>query len=159
MMAKIPRQAARISASETQSHRVSIIHNLRIYGRQLWQHPAIKFLGVGGLSTIVQFALLTAFVESGVLPEVAASAVSYLLSAAVNYLLNYHLTFASNKKHSETLPKFVGVVGVGATVNTLVFALANGVLPWYWLSQCIATVVSTVANYVLHKVWIYRQPR
>lgn len=130
---------------------------LYAWALRLWQRPFIKFLWVGGLSTLAQFLALIALVESGLSGEVAASALGYLLGAVVNYLLNYYLTFASNQRHSQTLPKFVLVVAIGASVNTAVFALVARWIPWYWLSQCFATGASLVANFLLHKYWIYRR--
>jgi hypothetical protein len=38
------------------------------------------FVGIGGISTLLQFLLLVLFVESQLLPEVIASAAGYVLS-------------------------------------------------------------------------------
>lgn len=115
-----------------------------------------KFLLVGGIATLIQFAILILLVEWNLCSEVFASGFGYGVSAVVNYLLNYYLTFASKQDHWSTLPKFAGVVAFGLCVNTLVFYLANLVLPWYTLSQCVATGASLVCNYLLHRFWIYR---
>ena len=116
-----------------------------------------KFLIVGGVSTAAQFAVLFLLVELHLCSEVAASGIGYGAGALVSYLLNYYITFNSEQSHLATLPKFVAVVGFGLSVNTLVFYLANAILPWYGLSQCVATGASLVANYLLHKFWIYRK--
>lgn len=126
---------------------------------RLWQMAIVRFLVVGGLSTLVQFVFLIVLIETQMLSEVAASAVGYFAGALVNYLLNYYFTFNSEQNHSQTLPKFILVVGVGACVNTGVFAMVHSVLPWYWLSQCFATGASLCANFVLHRFWIYRLPK
>lgn len=120
-------------------------------------HPLVKFLAVGGLATAAQFAVLIALVEWQWCSAVIASALGYWVGAGVNYLLNYYFTFQSQQSHRATLPKFALVVLVGAVVNTLVFALVNSLLPWYWLSQCVATGASLIVNYLLHRCWIYRQ--
>jgi putative flippase GtrA len=118
--------------------------------------PLGKFLVVGGLATLSQFALLFLLVELQLCSEVVASAMGYGLGAVVSYLLNYYFTFNSQQNHLATVPKFVAVAVLGLSVNTLVFYLANAVLPWYGLSQCVATGASLVANYLLHRFWIYR---
>ena len=136
-----------------------MIKSLRAFIAPLGRNPAIKFAGVGGLCALLQMIALTLLVENGLMDKVRASAFTYVLGAVINYLLNYYLTFASTQKHSETLPKFILVVAIGTGVNTAVFAVADKLLPWYLLSQVIATGTSTVVNFILHKLWIYRQPR
>lgn len=123
------------------------------------------FVGVGGLSTVIQFLLLSLFIELNLLPHVAASAAGYLLSSFFNYWANYRYTFNSNSNHKETFPKFVMAVAIGLSANTLLFAgflfffdnyLA---LPWvehYLVAQFLATGITVVLNFCVHKFWIYR---
>lgn len=118
--------------------------------------PLGKFLLVGGFATLTQFVVLFLLVELQVCTEVVASGLGYGAGAIVNYLLNYYVTFNSAQNHLATLPKFIAVVAFGLSVNTLVFYVANALLPWYGLSQCVATGASLVANYLLHRFWIYR---
>jgi putative flippase GtrA len=115
-----------------------------------------RFLLVGGMATALQFLLLTLFVELELLDEVPASAAAYFLSAIANYLANYHLTFASKRPHRETLPRFAATAALGLGINTLVFALVFWLLHYYLLAQVIATGVTLVCNFLLHKFWIYR---
>ncbi|WP_054112472.1 GtrA family protein [Marinagarivorans algicola] len=116
----------------------------------------IVFLTVGGSSTAVQLVLLTAMIELFALPKVTASACSYLLSAIYNYLMNYHLTFNSNKGHKETLPKFIIVVIIGITINTLSFSGFLIFTP-YLMAQIGAVFITLMANFTLHKFWIYKR--
>lgn len=118
--------------------------------RQFWM-----FIGVGGSSTLLQLVLLLAFVEYLAIAKVIASAAAYLLSAVYNYCVNYYVTFASTKSHSQTLPKFIGVVFIGVTVNVIVFTVALLAVP-YLIAQLIAVGVTLVVNFLLHKFWIYR---
>jgi putative flippase GtrA len=126
------------------------------FAKRFLSSPLGKFLVVGGVATLTQFAVLFLFVELHLCSELAASSLGYGAGALVNYFLNYYFTFSSKQNHLATLPKFVAVVAFGLTVNTLVFYLANAILPWYGLSQCVATGASLVANYLLHRFWIYR---
>ncbi|WP_111641269.1 GtrA family protein [Marinimicrobium alkaliphilum] len=117
----------------------------------------VRFVLVGGVATGAQYVSLILFVESRLLPAVAASASAYAIGAAVNYLLNYYFTFASRQRHRDTLSKFVLVVALGLGLNTLSFWLLLLVLPWYLLAQVGATMITLVVNYLLHKHWIYRK--
>lgn len=123
------------------------------------------FLGVGGLSTLIQFLLLILFVESHLLPEVGASVAGYLLSSLFNYWANYRYTFNSRSNHKETFPKFVLAVTIGLSANTALFAaflfIFDHYLPLpsvehYLVAQFLATGITVVLNFCVHKFWIYR---
>lgn len=123
------------------------------------------FVGIGGISTLIQFLLLILFVESRLLSEVTASAVGYMLSSLFNYWANYRYTFRSSSSHAQTFPKYVLAVAIGLSTNTLLFAaflwLFNNylTLPWvehYLAAQFLATGTTVVLNFVVHKFWIYR---
>ncbi len=123
------------------------------------------FLGIGGFCTLLQFLLLIIFVESQLLPEVYASAAGYALSSLVNYWANYHYTFKSTSRHKDTFPKFVVAVAIGLSTNTALFAAFLFIfenylpLPWvqpYWIAQVLATGITVVLNFLVNKIWIYR---
>ncbi len=114
----------------------------------------IRFLMVGGGATVVQFLLLLFFVECSGLNKVASSVVAFSLSAMLNYLLNYYITFKGRQPHRQAFPKFLVVVALGLFINTCVFAFSQQFFH-YVLAQAIATVVTVLSNFVLHKFWIY----
>lgn len=122
---------------------------------RLYQHSAVKFLAIGGGCALLQFFLLGLFIEALKFNATGASALAYLLSAGVNYILNYHFTFSSQQNHAATLPKFILVVAIGCSVNTAAFALFFVFLPWYLACQFLATAITTATNYLLHRFWIY----
>lgn len=125
----------------------------------------VLFLGVGGLSTLIQYALLIFFVETRLLPEVPASMAGYALSSLFNYWANYRYTFKSNNNHKTAFPKFMVTVAIGLSVNTVCFTtflfLFNNYIPIPWIApylaaQVLATGITTVLNFFVHKIWIYR---
>lgn len=117
---------------------------------------AIKFLLVGGVSTFFNFLILIILVELFDADPVFSSGLAYLSGGLVSYLMNYYMTFKSSKKHLDTLPKFIVVLLIGAAINTLVFKLVMLVISIYVLSQVMAVAIALVANYFLHKFWIYK---
>jgi len=136
----------------------------------------VIFAGVGGVATLLQFILLALLVEFQLLPGVAASGVSYGLAAVFSYFANYHLTFASNSNHSDTLPKFVATAIVGLCVSTTLFAIFLWLINQYLIAQglvlditldkrfridvysaqFLASGITLVLNFSIHKLWIYR---
>jgi putative flippase GtrA len=119
----------------------------------------LKYLGIGGISTLIQFLLLTLFAESKLIPVVVASAMAYILSSIFNYFANYHFTFTSNLSHSKTLPKFIAAVGLGLASNTLLFALFYHFLKNYFVAQFLATSITVFLNFLSHKLWIYKDQK
>ena len=128
----------------------------------------IKFVVIGGAATLLQFFLLGIFVEVFSLAPITASAASYVVSAIFNYLANYHLTFASNTSHKQTLPKFIVAVAVGLALSTSLFAIFLYILEKHFLqgtklletayliAQLFATLLTLIVNFLMHKFWIYK---
>ena len=123
------------------------------------------FVGIGGISSLIQFLLLIIFIETKLLTEVSVSAAGYVLSSLFNYWANYHFTFKSSRSHSETFPRFVIAVCIGLFCNTVLFAaflwLFDNYLPIPWVenylvAQFIATGITVFINFAVQKIWIYR---
>ena len=117
----------------------------------------VLFVGVGGIATLLQFILLALLIELRLLPEIAASAVSYGIAAIFSYLVNYHFTFASNSNHWHTLPKFVVTAAMGLGLSTLLFAIFLFLINQYLIAQFLASGLTLVFYYSMHKLWIYRK--
>lgn len=48
-----------------------------------------------------------------------ATAVGAIAGALIYYLLNYHVTLASNRAHRQSVPRFVVVAILGVVINGL----------------------------------------
>ena len=116
----------------------------------------IKFAGVGGIATLLQYGLLILFIELFAVAKLLASVLSYALSAVCNYWLNYHFTFNSSQDHLSTLPKFVGIVLVGLLFNTAVFYACSSALGFHYLfAQAAATVITLIWNFSINNLWTF----
>jgi len=118
--------------------------------------PLFLFLFVGGTSTIIQFITLIILIEFFNTNKIIGSSFGYAFSAICNYLLNYYVTFKSDKHHSEALSKFLIVVIFGLCLNAIGFWAFSQVTSHYLFSQFTALVITTISNYLLHKHWIYK---
>lgn len=123
--------------------------------RDIAQNRFVRFSVVGAIATLIQFVLLYLFVELNWLDKIPASALSFVISAGCNYLMNYHMTFASRESHLQTLPKFIGVAVLGLLLNVSLFSLFI-LAAHYLVAQAFATLITLCANFILHKYWIYR---
>ena len=126
--------------------------------RDITQNRFIRFSAVGAIATLVQFVLLYLFVEFNLLDEIPASALSFVISAVCNYLMNYYITFGSSESHAQAFPKFVGVAVFGLMLNVTLFSLFL-LFVHYLVAQLFATLITLCTNFILHKYWIYRSSR
>jgi putative flippase GtrA len=121
----------------------------------------LSFLSVGVLATGLQYALTAGFVLAGLLTLVAASTVSFLISAAFNYWANARLTFAAQgdavQNHAQQL-RFIAMVALGCALNAGLLRLATGVGLHPVLSQLAATAGVLASNFTLSRLWVFRKP-
>ena len=77
--------------------------------------------------------------------------------AGVNYLLNYHFTFASKLAHRITLPRFLAVAVISAALNGVGMWFATTRLGvHYLLAQLGCTTAVLLLGYALNAVWTFR---
>lgn len=116
------------------------------------------FLLVGGISTAFHFLTLWALRELAGMNVVLATTIGYVVGAIANYFLNKRITFSDIAVGIDAMPRFFFVVLTGMALNGLLMALMDFGLPTipYLLRQCVATAVTLVSNFYLHKQWTFR---
>jgi putative flippase GtrA len=99
----------------------------------------VSFAGVGGFST-----------------PVLGSSAGYVAGAALNYCLNYHLTFQSAAKHRTAIFKFIAVAIIGLSLNALVMAfLLKRFAIHYLAAQAGATGIVFCWNFLMSRFWTF----
>lgn len=117
----------------------------------------VKFLGIGGIATALQYVLLAIMVELLGINAVIASTLAYVASSVANYMMNYYFTFSSTAGHRQAASKFAVVVCCGLGINAgVMFILLNVVGLHYLAAQICATLVVLICNYIAHKHWTYK---
>jgi len=118
--------------------------------------PFVRYAGAGGVGTAVHYATLAIVVEAFGVSPAAATAVGAVAGAGVNYLLNYHLTFASKASHARTLPRFAAVAAVSAALNAAgMWYLTRRWHVHYLAAQLACTLVVLVLGYVANRAWTF----
>lgn len=116
----------------------------------------ISFSFVGVIATTVHYIVLGFSVHFLAINPVPASVFGFIAGAIVNYLLNYHFTFNSQKEHLETSLRFLMVALTGLGLNTfLMFLLTDGL--HYLLSQVCATIIVLFWNFLCNRFWTFRE--
>ncbi|OWW19320.1 GtrA family protein [Noviherbaspirillum denitrificans] len=117
----------------------------------------VRFFGVGVVSAIGHYGLLITLVQGFGVDSVGASAAGALLGAVINYTLNYHFTFRSNKRHRESAAKFAVVATIGLLLNTLLMWLGVDVLHiHYLLAQVLTTLLLLLWSFSANRWWTFR---
>lgn len=110
---------------------------------------------VGASGTLVHYLLFLTLLGVDA-PVLLASLAGYVAGAVVNYALNYRLTFASHRPHSEAAPRFFTVAGLGLILNLAIVAVLHQGATWHPLAaQLCATALCLLATYALNARWSF----
>ncbi|BBI99785.1 hypothetical protein FGKAn22_14780 [Ferrigenium kumadai] len=87
---------------------------------------------------------------------VAASIIGSVAGALVNYLLSHHWVFHSQRRHSETLSKFLTIGGLGMMLNAaIMYVLVTIAGMHYFLAQVAATGIVLFWNFLGNRFWTF----
>jgi len=127
----------------------------------------VKFAIVGASCAVVDWAVfylarlvlgnIFTFSDLQLLRQIS-NAISFIVSASVNYYFNRFWTFRStDRKVATQASKFFIVATVGLIFNSLIFYLVTGVLHWRDIfGLIIATALVTLWNFFINKLWTFR---
>ena len=139
---------------------MTIVHTIKRLVANPIRTKFLRFASVGVAGTIAHYAVLVAIVEALNGRAIVGSSFGFLVGAAVNYVLNYHYTFRSNKEHKETMPKFYLIASIGFVVNGLIvylFAHIGGAN--YLFAQVVATAIVLVWGFAANHLWTFVEER
>ena len=126
----------------------------------LLSSPLVRYAAAGAVGTAGHYGVLVGLVSLLHFSPVPATAIGALVGAAINYLLNYHLTFASTRPHRQALPRFMMVAALSAGLNAAGMRYA---LLWfnvkYLAAQVVCTAVIMLIGFVLNRVWTFGSGR
>ncbi|NNL06343.1 MAG: GtrA family protein [Gammaproteobacteria bacterium] len=119
----------------------------------------LLFAGVGAVGTLGHYTTLIVLVQFWAVDPVFASSFGFVIGAIINYILNYHFTFQSKKRHAEALTKFLIVAIIGAGINGFIMyiGIENTDIN-YMVVQLFATGVVLLWNFIVNKLWTFAHP-
>lgn len=116
----------------------------------------ITFALVGAIGTAGHYLTLILLVELLNKTAAIATTAGFIVGAIINYILNYRITFNSNKPHHQTLAKFLLIAAIGAVINSSLMYLGTNILQYYYLLvQVIATLIVLLWNFIINKIWVF----
>jgi len=115
----------------------------------------VRFTLVGAVATAIQYALLILLVRAFGMAPTPASSIGFILSAIVNYLLNYRFTFKSDRPHAPAAAKFAALAAAGLLINALIMhSLVAAGVP-YLIAQVGASAVVLLWNFIGNSLWTF----
>ena len=129
--------------------------------RRLIADERVRFLVIGGINTVVAYALFVLFeLMSGGL-YLLSLGLSYLFATMLAFVLHRRFTFGVSGRAGLVADflRFESVYVVMLAINALALPLLVEVVGWpSFLAQAVIVVVTTVVSYVGHKFFSFRRP-
>jgi putative flippase GtrA len=116
----------------------------------------LMFAGIGAIGTLGHYTTLIVLVQFWRVDPVFASSFGFVVGAVINYILNYHFTFNSSKRHREALTKFLIAATIGAGINgCIMYAGVENTNINYLVIQIFATGIVLLWNFIVNKLWTF----
>lgn len=115
----------------------------------------VRFTVVGGVATAIQYAILILLVRGFGMAPTPASSIGFVLSAGVNYFLNYRFTFHSDRPHGTAAAKFGLLAATGLLINAVIMHLMTAAGVHYLIAQVCATGVVLLWNFAGNTMWTF----
>jgi putative flippase GtrA len=115
----------------------------------------LRYLVVGGVATVVHWALMAWLVERLAVPAWWASGAGAVLGAQVAFVANRRFTFDHAGPVWPAWWRFMGTAALGGAMGMVIVAAG---VAWGWhylLAQALATLLVVVLTFVINRVWTF----
>ena len=119
------------------------------------------FILVGGLGVVIHLLVLRIAMQNEGASFAAAQAIATIVAMTSNFFINNTLTYSDAKLRGRRalvgLAQFYAVCGIGAVANVGVATWLFGLNNTWWLAGIAGIVMSSVWNYTMSSLFIWRQ--
>lgn len=122
-----------------------------------WLMQFVRFLFVGGFATALHYAVMFEMMHGFSWEPLKASALGFITSAIINFILNARITFRSEQSVLYTAPRFAIVCAIGLLLNHFVLAALLALDSHPFLAQIIATLTVLSWNFIVNALWTFRK--
>lgn len=113
----------------------------------------IRFVVVGGICFILEFALLYALTEYLYIPYLISSALAFIIALIVNYLLCVYVVFHAQNQSNTKRTWFIITSIAGLGVNQIVmYVTVEKFGIWYMFAKFFAAAIVMIWNYITKKI-------
>lgn len=122
--------------------------------------PFLRYVGAGGVGTLCHYLVLGLLVQVFAVKPALGSVAGAIVGASINYILNYHFTFACDVAHRITLPRFAMVAAISVALNGAGMWFATTKLGLnYLVAQLGCTAAVLVIGYLVNAAWTFSSHR
>ena len=119
-----------------------------------------RYLFVGGIATVVDWAILFALTDFAKINHLISAIISFVAGLAANFILSKAIVFSQNEARVKPIMEFIsyaliGVIGLGIT-ELIMFLITNCMDYHYMLSKVVATAIVLGWNYLARKHLVYK---
>lgn len=115
-----------------------------------------RFLIGGGSAVLTDWLSYRFLLNTGITIS-AAKVVSYVLGAAVGFVINKFWTFESKQLKKSEILKYIILYACSAAANTCINNLVLSLFEISVLAFLVATGISTVINFIGQKFFVFRK--
>lgn len=124
--------------------------------RQLTEHHLFRYLVSGGTGAIIHFAILTSLVAWFDANPLLSTTIGFITGSLVNYMLQYHWTFAADGPHHVMLTRYALVTTATMLLNGQLFWLLTSRFGMHYLvAQFIVTGIIVGVNFLINKHYTF----
>lgn len=124
--------------------------------RKLLTGRFIRFVIVGGLSSLLYVLIVIFMVEVAALSDSVAVVVAYLCATPLNYVLHRKVTFRSQGQVRKEIPRFLFIHGCNILLSLGGMEAATAYLGFpYWVGALSAAVIIPISSFILMQIWVF----
>lgn len=122
---------------------------------RMWALSALRYVVVGGAAFAFDVGLLFLLHDIVRLPLPLSTAIAFLVSFAVTYVLQRVFTFRSRTGVTSSAVKYTLLVIANTFAVTAIVTAASAIgLPWL-SAKVVAVIAMTIWNYFAYRYWVF----
>jgi putative flippase GtrA len=144
----------------TLSGELNVFKKLFIVPTDLAAVQFLRYLMVGGVAFVADFATLFLLTDVGGLYYLHSSAIAFLVGLAVNYILSIRWVFAQRALdtwiYEFAIFAILGIIGLGLN-QVLMYVFTDLANFHYLISKAVATIATLLWNFLSRKVLLFQK--
>lgn len=121
-----------------------------VWVRSFFLHVVTGFVAVAG-----HYGVMWVLLSFGTHALVASTG-GFVVGAAIRYVLSYFHVFSPSDGIPATFARFLVSLAIQLIGNLVILDTLLQIWPHVWLAQATTTVLMTIVNYLMYRLWVFR---
>lgn len=119
-----------------------------------WLVGLILHIVTGVIATAAHYLAMWGFLQTG-MSSLVATSFGFVFGAITRFLLSYFHVFSPTRAVPHAVWRFILALMFQMFCNTALVALFLHILP-LWYAQVTTTILMTVVNYMIYRIWVFK---